>query len=140
LAASVIECSWAPRDLATNYSNWSAIFNFPFPCDILDNWRRSFHAIVFSIKNVSCCTKDKIQARLDDETTTGKLYFLLGCGRTRASPRSCRFRSFPCLLLSEGSFSVGPSVDVVSLAPKIIGEITVIQSLKIAYNGILRTS
>ena len=78
------------------------------------------------------CTKDKIL-----KTTTSKLYFLLGCGRTRPSPRSCLFRSFSCRLLPEGSFSVGPSVDVVSFVPKIMGEITVIQSLKIAYNGIL---
>lgn len=71
------------------------------------------------------------------ETTTSKLYFLLGCNRTRPSPRSCLFRSFSCRLLPEGSFSVTPSVDVVSFVPKIMGDITVIQSLKIAYNGIL---
>ena len=33
---------------------------------------------------------------------------------------------------------MGPSVDVVSFVPKIMGDITVIQSLKIAYNGILK--
>jgi len=43
-------------------------------------------------------------------------------------------------LLPEGSFSVWASVGVdASLMPEVMGEITVIQSLKIAYNGIFQT-
>ena len=94
--------------------------------------------IMVTVVAFNTCTKDKMQVRPEITwKTTSKLYFLLGCNRTRPSPRSCLFRSFSCRLLPEEFFSEGPSVDIVSFVPKIMGDTTVIHSFKIAYNGIL---